>query len=291
MAREKQKNIISISRRGDIPTFQYDWLQECLKNKQVELANPMFPEKKTLVDLSPDKIHALVLWSKDFRNVLERPELLDLYNLYFQYTITNYSKFLEPNVPEYKESMKILDGLLKRYKPEQFNIRFDPIIISTKGEINPTPDKPGLARLNAFEKLCKDLQSLGMDNCRVTTSYLSLYGHVGKNIAKSGLDIVHLDDKLQRMFMEKMVEIAKKYNRDIYTCSNPVFDGIDGVKSGKCIDGDLLNELFDGKCTRAKDSGQRKACGCARSIDIGSYSHEMACKHKCTYCYSSNSRW
>lgn len=292
MAREKQKNIISISRKGDIPTFQYDWLQDCLKNKQVILSNPRFPEKKSIVDLSPDNIHALVLWSKNFKNVLDRPELLDLYNLYFQYTITNYSKFLEPNVPDYKESIKTLDGLLKRYKPEQFNIRFDPIIITiTKGEVNPTPEKPGLARLNAFEQLCKDLQSLGMDNCRLTTSYLSSYNHVATNIMKSGLDIVPLDDKLQRMFMERMVEIAQKYNRDIYTCSNPIFDGMNGVKSGKCIDGDLLNELFEGKCSKAKDMGQRKACGCAKSIDIGSYSQEMSCKHKCIYCYSSNSRW
>lgn len=285
MAREVQKNIISVSRRGDIPTFQYDWLQDCLKAKKLELSNPMFPEKKTIVDLSPENVHAIVLWSKNFKNVLDRPELLDNYNLYFQYTITNYSKFLEPNVPEYKESIKILEGLLKRYRPEQFNIRFDPIIISTKGEINPTPKKPGFARLIAFEQLCKDLQSLGMDNCRLTTSYLSEYGHVGKNIAKSGLDIVHLDDKLQRLFMERMVEIAKKYNRDIYTCANPIFDGMDGVKKGNCIDGTLLTEIFDGKCTKAKDTGQRKACGCSRSIDIGSYSHEMSCRHKCIYCY------
>lgn len=289
MVREKQKNIISISRRGDIPTFQYDWLQDCLKKKHVILKNPMFPEKKSRIDLSPENIHSLVLWSKNFKNVLDRPELLDLYNLYFQYTITNYSKFLEPNVPEYKESIKTLEGLLKRYRPEQFNIRFDPIIISIKkGEINPTPHKPGLARLNAFEQLCKDLNSLGLDNCRVTTSYLSSYGHVAKNIKQSGLDIVHLDDSLQKMFMERMVEIAQKYNRDIYACANPIFDGIEGVKIGKCIDGDLLTELFDGKCTRAKDGGQRVSCGCSKSIDIGDYNQK--CFHKCIYCYSSSSR-
>lgn len=288
MAREKQKQIISISRRGDIPAFQYDWLQKALSNKEVITSNPMFPDKKTIVDLSPENTHALVLWSKNFKNVLDNPGLLDDYNLYFQYTITGYSKFLEPNVPEYKESMKTLEGLLKRYRPEQFNIRFDPIIISTLGEPNPTPEKPGLARLIAFERLCKDLQSLGMDNCRVTTSYLSSYGHVAKNIANSGLDIYHLDDVKQRLFMERMVEIAQKYNRDIYTCSNPVFDGMNGIKKGSCIDGELLTQLFDGKCTKSKINGQRKDCGCTKSIDIGcyaSYEPEMACKHKCIYCY------
>ena len=277
------KNIISASRRTDIPAFYYDWLQEALMKKYVTIPNPMY-NSLNLVDLSPDKIHSIVLWSKNFENVLNNPGYLENYNLYFQYTITNYSKFLEPNVPEYNKTLKTLDGLLKKYKPEQFNIRFDPIIISNKGEINPTPHKPGLARLQAFKQLCKDLKSLGMDNCRVTTSYLSLYGTVKKNIEKSGLDIIHLNEEYQRAFMKKMVEIAKKYDRDIYTCSNPVFDGIEGIKKGHCIDGELLSDLF-GKCTKAKDRGQREACGCVRSTDIGMYVGQP-CKHSCKYCYS-----
>ena len=44
------KTIISASRRTDIPAFYYDWLQECLKNKEVELSNPMYPEKKYKVN-------------------------------------------------------------------------------------------------------------------------------------------------------------------------------------------------------------------------------------------------
>lgn len=279
------KNIISASRRTDIPTFYYDWLQEILENKEVVLSNPKFPNSLKLIDLSPENIHSIVLWSKNYKNVLDNPGYLDDYNLYFQYTITNYSKFLEPNVPEYKEHLKTLEGLLKRYKPEQFNIRFDPIIISNKGEINPTPQKPGLARLNSFEQLCSDLKSLGMDNCRLTTSYLSLYGQVKRNIEKFGLDIIHLDEEKQRMFMQRMVEIASKYDREIYTCSNPVFSGIDGVKDGKCIDGDLLSSLF-GKCSKAKDAGQRKSCGCVKSTDIGNYISQP-CKHSCKYCYAN----
>ena len=81
--------------------------------------------------------------------------------------------------------------MLKKYRPEQFNIRFDPIIISTKGEINPTPKKPGLARLIAFENLCKDLKAIGMDNCRLTTSYISMYGKVERNIKRSKEIILH----------------------------------------------------------------------------------------------------
>ena len=106
----------------------------------------------------PEDIHSIVLWSKNFYNVLKNPKYLNDYNLFFQYTITHYNKNFEPYVPNYEDTLKTLDGLMKKYRPEQFNIRFDPIIISTMGEVNPTPHKPGLARLQAFEQLCKDLR-------------------------------------------------------------------------------------------------------------------------------------
>lgn len=280
--KEKMKTIISVSRRTDIPAFYYKWLQEALHNEMVSVANPMFPSNKNIVKLNPEIIHSIVLWSKNFKNVLDNPGLLDNYNLFFQYTITNFSKFLEPYVPDYDNTLKTLDGLLKKYKPEQFNIRFDPIIISTKGERNPTPNNPEQARLNAFEQLCKDLKSLGMDNCRVTTSYLSLYGHVGNNIEKSGLDITPLDMYGQIEFMKKMVEIGDKYNRTLYTCSCPILEKVPGTKKSSCIDGKLLESVFGGKCTSAKDSGQRDECGCSNSTDIGGY---LPCGHKCKYCY------
>lgn len=285
---QKNKTIISASRRTDIPAFYYEWLQDCLKNKEVTVVNPMFEINTSVVDLTPENIHSIVLWSKDMSNVLRNPGYLQDYNLYFQYTITNYSKFLEPNVPEYKDTLKILEGLLKIYHPKQFNIRFDPIIISTKGENNPTYNKPGIARLNAFNRLLSDLKTLGMDDCRLTTSYISMYGHVSKKIERSNLDIIDLNDDLQKQFFMKMADIASKYNRYIYSCSNPILEGIEGFKKGHCIDGELLNELFSAsqsKATRAKDSSQRKECGCVRSKDIGNYKTQK-CLFGCKYCYS-----
>ena len=244
----------------------------------------MYPENKTEIDLSPERVHSIVLWSKDFSNVLKNPGHLEEYNLYFQYTITNYSKFLEPHTPEYEDTLRVLDGLLKRYKPEQFNIRFDPIIISTKGEKEPTPEKPGKARLKAFEKLCKDLNVLGMNDCRITTSYISMYGHVGESIKKSGLDIIDLNEDLQCKFLERMVEIADKYNMTIYICSNPILEKVDKVKKSACIDGDLLTSLFGGKVSKSKDTGQRTSCGCSKSKDIGNYNQK--CAFQCVYCYA-----
>ena len=135
---QEMKKIISASRRTDIPIFYYDWLQEALNHGNVEIINPRFREKIYCVDLRPEAVHVIVLWSKDYTKVLRDPRNLDSYNLYFHYTINDYSHKLEPNVPEYKQSIHTLEGLLKRYRPQQFNIRFDPVIISKVGECHPT---------------------------------------------------------------------------------------------------------------------------------------------------------
>ena len=272
---KQAKTVISASRRTDIPAFFYEWLQESLAKGSVEVPNPMFPNKKYSIDLRTISVHSIVLWSKDFKNVLRNPMNLNEYNLYFQYTINNYSKFLEPNVPGYKETLNTLEGLLEKYSPEQFNIRFDPVIISTKGEINATPDLPEKARLNAFEQLCIDLNVLGMENCRVTTSYLSMYGHVKNKIGKSGLDIIHFDEDKQISFFT-------------YSCASPILEKAKGINRGHCIDGELLEKLFGGKVKKSKDNGQREACGCTYSRDIGIYSRSingMTCLHGCKYCY------
>ena len=281
---EKMKTIISASRRTDVPAFYYEWLQEVLKDEVVLVAN-QYSDKKLIVELSPDKIHSIVLWSKDYRKVAQEPGYLDNYNSYFQYTITNYSKFMEPYTPDYVQTLKTLEIMLKRYKPEQFNIRFDPIIISNMGEKEPTPEKPGLARLKAFETLCRDLKSLGMDKSRITTSYISLYGHVAKKIEASGLDIVNLTEEQQCKFVERMVEIADKYAFTLYSCSNPILEGVEAVKKSHCIDGELLVKLFGGRVSKSTSTGQREACGCSKSVDIGGYGQK--CGFACRYCYAT----
>lgn len=286
--KSRTKTIISASRRTDMPSFFYDWLQEALAKGFVEIPNPMFPNKIYNVDLKPENVHSIVLWSKNFRNVLENPRHLEDYNIYFQYTINNYSKFLEPNAPEYKETVSILEGLLEKFKPEQFNIRFDPVVISTKGEVNPTPYMPEKARITAFERLCRDLKILGMENCRLTTSYLSMYGHVKNKIGRSGLDIINFDEDKQISFFTQMVEIAHKYGFSLYSCASPILEKVKGINRGHCIDGELLEKLFGGKVKKSKDSGQREACGCTYSREIGVYSKSvngMKCLHGCKYCY------
>lgn len=276
------KRIISCSRRTDIPAFYYDWLQDVLKNKEIEIQNVMFPEKKYKYDLSPEEIRCIVLWSKNFGNVVDNPGYLDDYNLIFNYTITGYNKLLEPNVPTYIDSMRIVEKLANKYNPEQIRPRFDPVILTTNGEVSPTYDKPGRARLNQFDVFCKDLSSLGINN--VTYSFIDLYPHVKKRLAMNDINYLNLNDDLKVKFSERMLEIADKHGIQIYSCSSPILETVDGVRKAQCVDAGLIQELFPEKdrVSHAKDTSQRKACGCVKSNDIGAY---LPCKHGCIYCY------
>lgn len=280
----KMKTVISASRRTDLPRFHYAWLQDALARGCAAVANPRFPDRTYHVDLSPGNVHTIVLWSKDYTNVLRDPGLLADYNLYFHYTVNNYSPLLEPGVPPYREALGTLAGLLERYRPEQFTIRFDPVVVSRGGEPEPTPDKPGRARLAAFERLCRDLSALGLGGGRLATSYIALYPHVKKRLtACPNLGLVTLAGDTLRLFFQRLAEIAAAHGLTLYACASPLLDGVPGLASGRCIDGALLEELFGGRVSKARDSGQRQACGCTRAVDIGGYDRQ--CGFGCVYCY------
>jgi len=283
---EKMKPVISVSRRTDVPAFYYDWLQTILRNGSVEVPNPRFMKNTYVVDLHPENVHSLVLWSKDFRCVAKEPGILDDYNLYFQYTINDYAELFEPRVPPYAETMKILGDMLRRYRPEQFNIRFDPVIISNVGERSPVPGKPGLARLRCFENICRDLRSLGMKGCKITTSYIALYRHVKRRLTEAKIDFFHLKEDSLLLFFAKMAEIANQYGFTLSCCSSPLLQRVPALKRGGCIDGLLLESLFGGRVSKAKDSGQRVDCGCTKSTDVGSY--RQKCRFGCLYCYTAS---
>lgn len=274
--------IISCSRRTDIPAFYYDWLQECLKNKYVIVKNP-YNKSTYMVDLSPERVHSICLWSKSFANVLKNPGYLSLYNLYFQFTITGYSKFLEPNVVDTEEALRQMEQLARNYSPKQINWRFDPIILSIRGENEPTPDNFTRARLKVFEALCRDISSFGVNRC--TISFLCLYKKVEQRMKESKFAWLLPSQQQQIELVSQLVEIADKYGVTIYTCSSPIIEGVPGVKKGHCIDGAYLEALFSKRASHAKDAGQRKECGCTRSRDIGAYSGQ-SCGHGCLYCYA-----
>jgi hypothetical protein len=58
-----------------------------------------------------------------------------------------------------------------------------------------------------------------------------------------------------------------------------------GIHAGKCIDDAYIASVFGLEVNPTKDPGQRKACGCVISRDIGMYD---SCLFGCQYCYATS---
>lgn len=273
------KDIISCSRRTDIPWWYYGWLQDTLKAGSVDLMNTYSNEPYT-VNLDPENVHSIVLWSKNYYNVLKDPGILSEYNLYFQYTVNGYTKDLEPHTPNIFVALKRMERLAETYSPEQINWRFDPIILSRDGERKPS-DKVGRARLEMFRAWCKNFSGFGIKRC--TISFLDVYDKVAGRL--KDFDYVKITEEQTLAFTREMVNIAGEHGIQLYSCSSPIIEGVEGVERGQCVDGAILTELFGERATKAKDQGQRKACGCSKSKDIGQYTQQ--CSGNCLYCYAN----
>jgi hypothetical protein len=124
--------VISVSRRTDIPAFYSDWFLNRLKASYVFVQHP-FTGKLFGVSLKPEAVSAIVFWSKNYSPLLNKLELIDQTtgNLFFHFTITA-NRELEANTPDYKEAIGDYLFIAKRYSPERIIWRYDPICITDK---------------------------------------------------------------------------------------------------------------------------------------------------------------
>ncbi|MFA5261694.1 MAG: DUF1848 family protein, partial [Candidatus Omnitrophota bacterium] len=96
------KVVISASRRTDIPAFYLPWLIHCIQVRFADIVTPRGMKKR--VDLHPDRVHSIVLWSKNFRHFLARKDAFKEYHLYFHFTVNDCPE-LEPNIPSLNERL------------------------------------------------------------------------------------------------------------------------------------------------------------------------------------------
>ncbi len=76
------KTVVSASRRTDMPACHLDRLAEFVGRGYAEVKNPL-SGRVFRVDIHPDSVHTLVLWSKDFEPFLRADGPFLPYRLYF----------------------------------------------------------------------------------------------------------------------------------------------------------------------------------------------------------------
>ena len=283
MCQGAMKKIISASRRTDLIAFFPEWLATAINMEETKIFGPSGHTYK--VDLSPQNVHTVVLWSKNFTNLIDnisglKDEFRKYDQLYLHFTITGLGgSHIEPGVPRPAAVLSQLDSLIGIVgMPRRVSVRFDPIIYWRENDKERT-------NLNFFEELAPILQNKGIRDVRF--SFAQWYNKAKRRATKE--DFICVDPSLEKKVEDAkyLKQIAKTYGLNLYLCSQAFMSEASDVAPSSCIDGALLRELHPDRTpvSMKKDRTQRTECLCTKSVDIGSYT--QVCPHCCIYCYAN----
>ncbi len=274
------RQVISASRRTDIPLYYPGWLAGVLERGSVEFPQP-YGGRPRRVEVRPEVVHSIVLWSKSYRRLLAneggvREALARFDQLYCHLTITGLGGTpLEPNVPPWEEVAEELPALVELTgDARRVSVRFDPIVHWYEGdEIRSNLPKAS----GVFVRAAK----VGIEAMRI--SFATLYAKVRRRRPWRWYDPPQ-PERLE--IVARLAELARSLGLVLYACSDRCLAQV-GVQPSRCVDGELLSRLYPRgyPASLAKDRGQRRECGCTVSIDIGSY--QMRCPDGCRYCYAN----
>lgn len=277
--------IVSASRATDIPAFYADWFFRRLGKGYVRWRNP-FSGQDSYVSFVNTRF--IVFWSKNPAPLL--PHLSTLrergIGCYIQYTLNDYeAEGLEPNVPTLTQRIDTFRRLVDTLGAGAVVWRFDPLILTDKISID-----------NLLEKIAHIADAVADYTEKLVFSFADIgsYKKVSRNLRLSGINYREWDDESMREFASRLSML----NRDnwkfrIATCAERIDLSEYGIERNRCIGPELISRLTPDDASLQNflynvktDSGQRKACGCILSKDIGAYN---TCPHGCLYCYANTS--
>jgi len=287
--------IVSASRRTDIPAYYAPWLFGRIDSGYCLVRNPYDARRLSRVSLAPEDVDFLVLWTRDPRPMLARMRDLDGRGIrsYFQMTIAGYPEHIEPGAPSLDEATAALRALSDIVGPRRVLWRYDPVFVAQ-----------GISadwhRRN-FERIASALEG-GTE--RVAFSLLDEYALTASRLGRAGESAVVFGSALSSQaaadaprlppppyaeLLPELASIARSRGMTPLACAEPFDLSSLGIEAGSCVDpalaASIWPELGEGKAeAKRKDSGQRKACRCAPSVDIGAYG---SCPRGCAYCYAN----
>ena len=262
--------IINTGGRTDTVQYYTEWLLNRFSEGYVLSRNPLFPNKVTRYELTPDKVDCVVFCSKDYRPILPRlHEITDRFNTYFHYTITAYGRDVEPGVPSIDESIDTLVELSGIVGGQRVAWRYDPVLLTDKYTVE--------THLETFESMAERLHP-HIDRC--IFSFVEMYRKLERNMP----EILPLGDEDKDELARGLGGIAKRLGMTIQTCgTNGDYTRYGILKSG-CMTLDILGRANGMEFRDLKHRGMREGCHCIESRDIGAYD---TCLNGCRYCYAN----
>jgi hypothetical protein len=274
--------IISASRRTDIPAFYVPWFMNRIRAGFCTVPNPFNPQQVMHISLAPEDVDVIVFWTRNPQPLFPYLKELDDrgFRYYFQYTLMNNPPVLDANTPSLKNAIDTLHRLSKKIGSQKVIWRYDPIVFS---ELTP----PDFHR-RSYQGIAQALHGYTQ---RSVISVLDVYPKLRKRLKemeKLGVSLLPFDGS-QSWFgslLREMVSVAEENEMEVVSCAEELDLQTYGVQPGKCIDDEIIFRVFNLEVTHLKDPGQRKACGCVVSKDIGMYD---SCLFGCRYCYATSS--
>jgi len=274
--------IISASRRTDIPAFYPTWFLNRIKAGYCVVPNPFNHQLVNRVSLVLEDVDVVVFWTRNPRPLLKYLDELDArgYRYYFQYTLLDYPHMIDPYAPPLKSRIRTMYELAERVGPERVIWRYDPIVFSQATPVD--------FHRRAFEQIARALRGAAQ---RVVISILTPYAKIQKRLgemSRQGAPLLPFDgsESWFGVLMEDLAVVADANGMEILSCASQLDLGGYGIRPGKCVDDDYIKRVFGVDVSQTKDPGQRKACGCVISKDIGMYD---SCLFGCQYCYATSS--
>jgi len=294
--------IVSASRSTDIPAFYGEWFMARLRAGYVKWKSP-FGGSPVYVSFA--KARLFVFWSKDPAPFMPHLDTLDRegYGYYFLYTLNDYgNEGLEPVVPPLEERIGTFIRLSRRIGKGKVVWRSDPLILADSLTVSTLLDRIGAIgdRIHPFcERLVFSFVDIGK------------YAKVKRNLQRLGFPTVReFTESEIREFCSGLAALNRRWGLTVTACAEQRDLSPYGIGRGQCISYDLIEKEFAGDRVLMdflhpgsrqvlsgaqppadpgrllKDPGQRNACRCIVSKDIGQYS---SCPHLCAYCYANSS--
>ncbi len=304
--------IISASRATDIPAFYADWFFYRLQQGYSAWRNPF---NNKLGYISYQDTRFIVFWSKNPEPLLRKLDILDEMGIgcYIQFTLNDYENDgLEKNVPAVQNRIDTFRRLVDRLGLGRVIWRFDPLILTET-----------ISESVLLEKIKRIGDQLNGYTEKLVFSYadIACYRKVKRNLSDALIPYQDWDDNRMRYFASELVNLNSGWSYVLATCGEKI--DLPNIEHNHCVDHDLIIRLAhkdkrlmdylgvrkiplqpdmfgnviipeggivldDGTVAVQKkkmpDKGQRAACGCMVSKDIGQYN---TCPHQCEYCYAN----
>jgi len=289
--------VISASRATDLPAFHADWFMRRLRAGYAKWINP-FNGRAPYVSFA--RLRAIAFFTKNPAPMLPFLQELEERGIayYFHFTVNDYdAEGFEPHVPDLDKRVTVFRELAERIGRHRVIWRFDPLLLA--GGLEP-------------HDLLAKVQSTGdrlheyTDKLVFSFADISSYAKVQRSLRAAGVPYREFSADEQVIMGREIGRICRAWGITPTVCGEEIDLTAYGVEKSRCIDDELLlrishndpalvdrfgynlqPNLFETPARRAaKDPGQRKACCCAVSKDIGQYN---TCPHLCVYCYAHTS--